>query len=159
MSHREALPVKPTVRHNLQMSREFPQMRLRMPPELRENIEAKSKTNGRSMNAEIVHRLESSFESMPDIGTIISVEEARAIAEKSRSELSNGAISIVAAELSRAIKLGRNSFYFDFKPLVGKREEGIHDEEYYEIIEPALKALRDNGYEVEELDTEFVARM
>lgn len=36
-------------------------MKLRMPPELREKIEASSKEEGRSMNAEIVHRLEESF--------------------------------------------------------------------------------------------------
>lgn len=44
------------------MSREYPQMRLRMPPELRDKIEKSSQELGRSMNAEIVHRLERSFD-------------------------------------------------------------------------------------------------
>jgi hypothetical protein len=41
--------------------REYPQMKLRLPPQLKELIEASSKYSGRSMNAEIVHRLEVSF--------------------------------------------------------------------------------------------------
>lgn len=36
-------------------------MRLRMPPELRDQIEEAAKSNNRSMNAEIVSRLEQSF--------------------------------------------------------------------------------------------------
>lgn len=43
------------------MSREDPQLRIRLPIELKEKIEASSKENNRSMNAEIVHRLEASL--------------------------------------------------------------------------------------------------
>lgn len=41
--------------------REHPQLRLRVAPELKEQVEQSAKMNGRSMNAEIVHRLEMSF--------------------------------------------------------------------------------------------------
>lgn len=43
------------------MSREDPQMKLRLPEALRERISASSASNKRSMNAEIVARLEGSF--------------------------------------------------------------------------------------------------
>ncbi|MEV3836702.1 Arc family DNA-binding protein [Aeromonas dhakensis] len=40
------------------MSREHQQMRVRLPPELRDSLEQMAKKNGRSMNAEIVYRLQ-----------------------------------------------------------------------------------------------------
>lgn len=43
------------------MSREYPQMKLRMPPELKESIESAAKESGRSMNAEIIYRLHHSL--------------------------------------------------------------------------------------------------
>jgi hypothetical protein len=43
------------------MSREDPQMKIRLPADLKDRIEEMSKQAGRSMNAEIVARLEASF--------------------------------------------------------------------------------------------------
>lgn len=43
------------------MSRDIVPLGLRMPPEVKEQIEAAAKANGRSMNAEIVARLQASF--------------------------------------------------------------------------------------------------
>ena len=43
------------------MSREDPQMKIRLPADLKDQIEAAAKAAGRSMNAEIVARLERSF--------------------------------------------------------------------------------------------------
>lgn len=45
------------------MARDDPMMRFRAPQELKSKIEASATENGRSLNAEIVHRLELSFES------------------------------------------------------------------------------------------------
>lgn len=50
-----------TVVHYLGMSREDPQFKLRMPLELKARIEQAAKDNRRSLNAEIVARLEESF--------------------------------------------------------------------------------------------------
>lgn len=47
------------------MSREDPQMKIRLPADLKDQIEAASKQSGRSMNAEIVARLEGSFAPVP----------------------------------------------------------------------------------------------
>lgn len=44
------------------MSREDPQMKIRLPADLKDQIEAVAKQSGRSMNAEIVARLEGSFD-------------------------------------------------------------------------------------------------
>lgn len=43
------------------MSREDPQMKIRLPADLKDQIEASAKEVGRSMNAEIVARLQESF--------------------------------------------------------------------------------------------------
>ncbi|MEJ1465007.1 MAG: Arc family DNA-binding protein [Candidatus Sedimenticola sp. (ex Thyasira tokunagai)] len=43
------------------MSRDIAPFGLRMPSELKESIEATAKANGRSMNAEIINRLEQSL--------------------------------------------------------------------------------------------------
>jgi len=56
------LAVKPTVDHNRAMSREDPPLRIRLPEELKATIQARAGENRRSMNAEIVRRLEWSLE-------------------------------------------------------------------------------------------------
>ncbi|WP_046620295.1 MULTISPECIES: Arc family DNA-binding protein [Klebsiella pneumoniae complex] len=43
------------------MSREDPQLRIRLPIELKDKIEASAKANNRSMNAEIIFRLNLSY--------------------------------------------------------------------------------------------------
>lgn len=48
--------------YHAHMSREDPQMKIRLPAELKDQIEAASKELGRSMNMEIVARLQRSFE-------------------------------------------------------------------------------------------------
>ena len=43
------------------MSREDPQLKLRLPPDLKSRVEDAAKANNRSMNAEIVSRLQGTF--------------------------------------------------------------------------------------------------
>lgn len=52
--------------YHLPMSREDPQMKIRLPADLKDQIEAAAKDSGRSMNAEIVARLEGSFSESSD---------------------------------------------------------------------------------------------
>lgn len=51
------------------MSREDPQMKIRLPADLKDQIETASKNSGRSMNAEIVARLEQTFAAHPATNT------------------------------------------------------------------------------------------
>lgn len=57
-----ALPVKRKVWHRWGMARDDLHFRLRIPDTLKERIEAAAATNNRSMTAEIISRLERSFE-------------------------------------------------------------------------------------------------
>lgn len=56
------------------MARDDPMMRFRAPTHLKERIEEAAAKNGRSLNSEIVQRLEESFEpsSIPEIVTLYS---------------------------------------------------------------------------------------
>lgn len=56
-----------TVVYHQTMSREDPQMKIRLPADLKDQIETASKNSGRSMNAEIVARLQDSFNPLPNI--------------------------------------------------------------------------------------------
>lgn len=47
------------------MARDDPQMKIRLPEALKTLVEASAKDFGRSLNAEIVHRLEQSFNPQP----------------------------------------------------------------------------------------------
>jgi len=55
---RSRLDVKPTVDHNGGMTREDPPLRIRLPEALKAKVQALAAENHRSMNAEIVSRLE-----------------------------------------------------------------------------------------------------
>lgn len=48
------------------MARDDPQMNVRLPSDLKDRIERSARNNNRSMNAEIVTRLEESFDLAPD---------------------------------------------------------------------------------------------
>lgn len=57
------------------MSRDIVPLGLRMPPDLKEQIESASKQNGRSMNAEIVARLQASFSGKSEDGVFMIAED------------------------------------------------------------------------------------
>lgn len=50
------------------MTRDFPQIKLRLSPELKKLVEDAAKKEGRSVNAEIVHRLQIGFETDVEAG-------------------------------------------------------------------------------------------
>lgn len=66
------------------MARIDPQLNIRIPAELKTQIEEAAHENGRSMNAEIVARLNESFDLLTDdpsilIGALISIYEGKNI--------------------------------------------------------------------------------
>lgn len=68
MSHSAALTVNEKMGHWCDMAREDHQMRIRVPADLEVQIRIAAGQNGRSMNAEIIHRLERSFDGRDAIG-------------------------------------------------------------------------------------------
>ena len=56
------------IHHNFAMTREDPQMKLRLPADLKERLAALAAQDGRSLNAELVKRLEESLEGEGNAG-------------------------------------------------------------------------------------------
>ncbi|MEA3271557.1 Arc family DNA-binding protein [Ralstonia pickettii] len=63
------------VHHNLSMTREDPQMKLRLPVELKDRLTALAKRNDRSLNAEVVRRLEGSLDGETTSGTTPPIDD------------------------------------------------------------------------------------
>lgn len=129
-------------------------MRIRLAPELKEQVEIASKENGRSMNAEIIHRLESSFG-----GTVVpeglpSAAEARALAQQARQELKTTVRNYVLGEIREAISRGANTTTIDFGDYIDVDDVELDDsnELFTEIIRPVLRELTDAGYHCRHLD-------
>lgn len=70
MVHTGALSVNPIVGHMCVMARDDPHLRLRIPEALKDQIAASAVANNRSMNAEIVSRLERSFDLDSTVGEL-----------------------------------------------------------------------------------------
>lgn len=66
MINRAALPVKPNVGYRCGMARDDLHFRLRIPGELKAQIEKSAAENNRSITAEIISRLERSFAVEPE---------------------------------------------------------------------------------------------
>ncbi|WP_038939868.1 Arc family DNA-binding protein, partial [Yersinia pestis] len=99
------------------MSREDPQLRIRLPVELKEKIEGSAKENNRSMNAEIVQRLDASYLSeFPEDG-VLSAKDALQIANNAKESLSNLIFTRTFAEISKKVRIGHKSFCIDLDDL------------------------------------------
>ncbi|EGT4313444.1 MULTISPECIES: Arc family DNA-binding protein [Cronobacter] len=129
------------------MSREDPQLRIRLPIELKTKVEESAKTNGRSMNAEIVQRLEVSYlGDIPD-DAVLSAKDAFVIANNAKEELSNVIFRRTFAEINSKIRMGHKSFSVDLNDL---ELEILNDDDYYAVLDRTLNKLRSLGYEIPE---------
>ncbi|WP_447863529.1 Arc family DNA-binding protein [Kluyvera sichuanensis] len=127
------------------MSREDPQLRIRLPIELKEKIEETAKNNARSMNAEIVQRLEASFVSEIPADKQISAKEAIAIIRKAKEELSRIIFKRTFAEISKKLKLGHSRFSVELHDL---DLEGLNDDDFLSVFQPTFNRLEELGYQV-----------
>lgn len=127
------------------MSREDPQFRIRLPTDLKEKIEGSAKENGRSLNAEIVHRLGLSFINDIPADQLISAVDAVQIAQKAKEELVQTILKRTFAEINKKIRIGHTSFAVDLAEL---ELEGLHDDEFLSVLKPTFEKLNELGYEV-----------
>ena len=63
-----AIDTRRKIAHGVIMARDDPMMRFRAPTELKTRIEEAASKNGRSLNAEIVQRLDASLSGRPILG-------------------------------------------------------------------------------------------
>ncbi|CNG22785.1 Arc family DNA-binding protein [Yersinia enterocolitica] len=129
------------------MSREDPQLRIRIPIELKEKIEESAKENSRSMNAEIVQRLNVSFlnEISPD--ELISAKDAINIVNKAKEELSSIIFKRTFSVINKKIRIGHTNFYVDLADL---DLDGLNDDDFVSVFRFTFQRLKDLGYVISE---------
>lgn len=127
------------------MSREDPQLRIRLPIELKEKIEGFAKANGRSINAEIVQRLDMSFLSEPSSDELISAKDALHIVNKAKEELSNIIFKRTFAEINKRIRIGHTTFHVGLDDL---DLEGLNEDDFASVFQSTFDRLEELGYSV-----------
>lgn len=142
--HGGPIAVKTTVVHDHVMSREDPQFKLRMPQELRLQAEQAAKAAGRSINAELVARIESSFLNSSTQETLISAKRAKELALMARTAIPNEIRKRAIMAIQRAVSLGHTEAYANLTDL--SLEVGISDEDLDNLISPIIKELEKAGY-------------
>ncbi|MFO4114275.1 MULTISPECIES: Arc family DNA-binding protein [Enterobacter cloacae complex] len=127
------------------MSREDPQLRIRLPVELKEKIEDSAKANNRSMNAEIVQRLDGSFLAEVSDDEVISAEEAIQIVSKARDELSAIIFKRTFSEINKKVRIGHTTFHIHLDDL---ELDGLSDEDFDTVFQKTFLCLKELGYEI-----------
>lgn len=127
------------------MSREDPQLRIRLPIELKEKIEDYAKANNRSMNAEIVQRLDGSFLTEVPEDEVISAEEAIQIVNRARDELSAIIFKRTFSEINKKVRIGHTTFHIHLDDL---ELDGLSDEDFDTVFQKTFLRLKELGYEI-----------
>lgn len=128
---------------------------LRFPDGMRDRVREASELNGRSMNSEIIHRLEQSFlETTNRQHGELSADMARQIAKNARENLLSNAKDYVQQEIARTVCIGLNELVIDLKAIAGIPDNHELDEEYdvqlfAEYIHPLMGYLTSLGFSVE----------
>lgn len=125
------------------MSKDEHQMKIRLPAELKNKIESASKTNTRSMNAEIVQRLEVSFLNEVSSSELISAKDAKHIANNAREKLSSIIFKRTFEEINKKIRLGHTQFYVDLTDL---NLQGLSDDDFITVFQLTFPKLKKMGY-------------
>lgn len=131
------------------MSRKDPQINIRLPQVLKERIHEVAMLNGRSVNAEVVYRLESSFLQDIQEDELLTPDEALAISRLARENLFSVLFNACTSAINTAAKSGAHSAYLDVYKIVG---EGYMDDDsniVKEVVNPVMTALKNAGYTVD----------
>lgn len=132
------------------MSREDPQFKLRMPAELRAQAEQAAKAAGRSLNAELVARMEASFLSTSTSENLIPAKRARELALMARASIPDEIRRRVIDAISRAVRFGHSEAYASLADL--HLDSGIPDDELDGLLVGVVRELEGAGYKVKSDD-------
>ncbi|HHN4148709.1 TPA: Arc family DNA-binding protein [Pseudomonas aeruginosa] len=145
-NHGGPIVVKTTVVHDPTMSREDPQFKLRMPLSLRRQAEQAAKAAGRSLNAELVARLEASFLSESPSEELLPAKRARELALMARNGIPDEVRRRTIEAIARAVKLGRSEAMANLNDL--HLDSGIPDSELDELLKGVMTEFKDAGYKI-----------
>ncbi len=123
---------------------------LRMPEEMRNSLEGHAKQNGRSLNSEIIHRLESSFGGSAEPEGLPSAAQAKEMALTAREKIQDSIRAFAHNQIRLAIAHGRDSALIDFSYFATESrmqgDIGYFTEHY---VAPVLDEIESAGYETE----------
>lgn len=128
------------------MSREDPQFKLRMPLPLRSQAEQAAKASGRSLNAELVARLEASFLAEGASEGLIPAARAKELALMARSGIPGEIRRRAVEAIAKAVRLGHSEASAALDDL--HLDTGIPDAELDDLVAGVLVDLRNAGYKV-----------
>lgn len=117
-----------------------------MPLSLREQAELAARASGRSLNAELVARLEASFLGGDASGSLIPATRAKELALMARSELPMELRRRAIEAIARAVRLGHREAVVDLTDL--HLDFGISDAELDNLFNAVLDELKKAGYNV-----------
>ncbi|MCM7400276.1 Arc family DNA-binding protein [Enterobacter hormaechei] len=129
------------------MSREDPQLRIRLPIELKEKIEVSAKENNRSMNAEIVQRLERTYLAELSDDEVLSAQDVIKIVASAKDELSNIIFKRTFAEINKKARMGHKGFHI---PLGDLELEDLSEDDFYYVLKRTFDRLDELGFFVPE---------
>lgn len=133
--------------HDRQMSREDPQFKLRMPASLRLQAEHAARTAGRSLNAEIVARLESTFLSESTSEELIPASKAKELSAIARICIPDEIRRRTLKAINKAVSLGHSAATVDLTDL--QLDGNITDEEIERLTGSFSRELSEAGYDIE----------
>lgn len=128
------------------MSREDPQFKLRMPPPLRAQAEQAARLSGRSLNAELVARLESTFLGESASAHLIPAARAKELALMARNAIPDEVRRRAIESIARAIKLGHSEAAVALSDL--HLDSGISDEELEKLFRDVFEEFQQAGYRI-----------
>ncbi|MCF5179634.1 Arc family DNA-binding protein [Pseudomonas syringae] len=128
------------------MSREDSQFKLRMPAELRDAIELAAKERKRSLNAEIVARLESSVLEESIGPELLSAAKAKKLSAEFRKGIPDEVKRRIVEAINYSVVHGLSSAHLD---LIDLDLESLPNPEANALSESFSGMLADAGYEVE----------
>lgn len=135
------------------MSREDPKVNVRLPQVLKDRLHAVAEDNGRSVNSEIVSRLEGSFYKvslgdidLPDASAIKSAADQVAV-DQYNSFLTNLLNVKIKSQLENSVKKGLRECYVDLQPVI---DMTYGDDQLikWRLINDIESVLKAKGYEV-----------
>lgn len=126
------------------MSREDPQFKLRMPVQLRAQVEQAAKTSGRSLNAELVARIEASFLGESATGRLMPAARARELALMARAGLPDEIRRRSIEAIARAVRLGHDRATVDVGDL--GLNVGLPESDLSRLMGYLLQELSEAGY-------------
>jgi hypothetical protein len=118
-----------------------------MPADLRTQADQAAKASGRSLNAELVARLEASFLAQSSTEKLLPAARARELASMVRTGIPEEIRERALKAINRAVGLGHSSTSVDLKDL--RLDDGLADKELDDLTEGVNKELIDAGYKVE----------